>query len=59
MMIAMVLRIPMTVDVPIIKTLAVSADLLNIIQEEHFGLQMSPLIKKSSSHTKLIFVLSL
>ena len=59
MMITMVLRIPMPVDIPIIKTLAVSADLLNIIQEEHFGLQMPPLIKKSSLHTKLMFVLSL
>ena len=59
-MIVMVLRIPIPVDIPIIKRLAVSADLLNIIQEEHFGLQLPPLIKKkSSSHTKLMFVLSL
>ena len=56
--IVMVLRIPMTVDIPMIERLAVSADVLNIIQDVHLGLQTPSLRKKSSLHTMLEFVLS-
>lgn len=56
--IAMVLIIPVTVDIPITETLPVSADRLNIIQDEHLGLQIFPLRKKSSLHTILKFVTS-
>ena len=46
----MVLKIPKKVDIPIMERLAVSADQLYIIQDEHLGLQTSPLRKKSSLH---------
>lgn len=43
-MITIVVSIPMTVEVPMIVRLAISAEKLNIDHELHFGLQLPPFV---------------